>query len=420
MSRPLPESPMVVSYGAGVDSTAVLVGFYRRGIRPDMVIFSDTGGEKPETYAALDVMDRWLESIGFPKITRTHYNVVTARYYTLEGNCLQNDVLPSLAYGGHSCSLKWKIEAIDDHVWGVRGWQPALDALNEGRRVVRVIGYDDSAADRKRFAKMDRKAESEASKGNWTPWHNWYPLQAWGWTRKECVAAIKSEEKLAGLFVEEVGAKCPVKSACYFCPANKKDEIEALAVEHPDLALKAVVMEYRAETGKHGLRTLNGLGLGREEGCAKGTRNFSWRRHLLSKSLIPEDWKSVAEERGLLPRDWDDYAEECADRLRRLAEAQEAEGAAFAMLPDDLQEQIAGAKAAKLERIVETIDGPSERAWVQARAARVAIEVEKKAALSPDWRSRPKRKSDPAAARERRLARKRWRQACEAARASGL
>lgn len=49
--------PLVVSYGAGVDSTAMLVGFVRRGIHPDYILFADTGGEKPETLAFLPLVD---------------------------------------------------------------------------------------------------------------------------------------------------------------------------------------------------------------------------------------------------------------------------------------------------------------------------------------------------------------------------
>src|SRR5205823_7045341 len=47
--RPWPDCPLVVAYGLGVDSTALLVEFARRGIRPDLILFADTRGEKPET-----------------------------------------------------------------------------------------------------------------------------------------------------------------------------------------------------------------------------------------------------------------------------------------------------------------------------------------------------------------------------------
>jgi hypothetical protein len=41
--RPLPASPLVVSYGMGVDSTAVLVGLHQRGLRPERRPESFTG-----------------------------------------------------------------------------------------------------------------------------------------------------------------------------------------------------------------------------------------------------------------------------------------------------------------------------------------------------------------------------------------
>lgn len=41
---------IVVSYGGGTNSTALLVGMVNNKIIPDAIIFADTGGEKPETY----------------------------------------------------------------------------------------------------------------------------------------------------------------------------------------------------------------------------------------------------------------------------------------------------------------------------------------------------------------------------------
>ena len=45
---PHPDCPLVVAYGLGVDSTAMLIEFVRRGIRPDLILFADTGGEQPQ------------------------------------------------------------------------------------------------------------------------------------------------------------------------------------------------------------------------------------------------------------------------------------------------------------------------------------------------------------------------------------
>jgi hypothetical protein len=81
--------PLVVSYGMGVDSTAMLVGMHARGIRPDLILFADTGGEKPETYAYEAVMQRWLASVGFPPITTVKLGTINGKhgtYSTLEEN----------------------------------------------------------------------------------------------------------------------------------------------------------------------------------------------------------------------------------------------------------------------------------------------------------------------------------------------
>ena len=100
--RPHPDCPMVVAYGLGVDSTAMLVEFAKRSIRPDLILFADTGGEKPETYAYMPIIQRYLAGIGFPAVTTIRYEPKWAPYRTLEQQCLHTGTLPSLAYGGNS------------------------------------------------------------------------------------------------------------------------------------------------------------------------------------------------------------------------------------------------------------------------------------------------------------------------------
>jgi hypothetical protein len=93
---------LVVAYGLGVDSTAMLIEFAGRGIRPDLILFADTGGEKPEAYAYLPVIQRYLARVGFPPVVTVRYQPKRARYSTLEQQCLHTGTLPSLAYGGRS------------------------------------------------------------------------------------------------------------------------------------------------------------------------------------------------------------------------------------------------------------------------------------------------------------------------------
>ena len=108
---PLPKgAPVVVSYGLGVDSTAMLVLLHQRGIRPDAVLFAEVGNEKAETYAYLDVIGHWLAEVGFPALETVRYEVQKVKhnpYSTLAGNCLANRTLPSIAfYYRKGCSLK--------------------------------------------------------------------------------------------------------------------------------------------------------------------------------------------------------------------------------------------------------------------------------------------------------------------------
>lgn len=245
--------PHVCAYGAGVDSTAMLVAMWRRGIRPDLILFADTGGELPDTYAYLGIMDAWLDSVGFPRIVVVEYEPMRASYNTLEGKCLKNQTLPSLAFGRHSCALVFKVAPQDKYV---ARWQPAVDAWASGMPVRKSIGYDDGCQDRRRRAKADKAVAKRIEAGDRSAalYDFSYPLQEWGIDRIECLNLI------AG-----AGLPLPKKSACFYCPAAKKSEIVWLRDTHPVLFQRALAIERGAKNGKHGLRTVAGLG-----------RSFAW------------------------------------------------------------------------------------------------------------------------------------------------
>lgn len=261
--------PFVVSYGMGVDSTAMLIALHERAIRPDLILFADTGGEKPETYAYQPVIDAWLVGVGFPPITTVRYRPVRAPYTTLEGKCLANETLPSLAYGGHSCSLVFKAEP---QLKYLKTWAPALAAWQAGLPVLRAIGYDCSPADRKRRVRADRHLEKTNNEGgryaNCYPLQDWtYPLQEWGLDRVGCLTLIA-----------RAGLPAPMKSACFYCPASKKSEVVWLRERHPDLYERALLVESRARAGRHGFGTVKGLG-----------RRFAWSELPEQLGESPED-----------------------------------------------------------------------------------------------------------------------------------
>jgi len=317
--------PHVVSLGVGWDSAALLVLFKREGIRPDLIVFADVGAEKPETYKSIRVLHQWCLANGFPGITIVRYEPQRSPYSTLTGNCLANDTLPGLAFGPSTCSIKWKHEPIDRYVLN---WEPAKRALAEGKRVIRTIGYDDSPADRKRFARWaKREAQREKDGKGETRWEFWYPLQSvFGLTRPDLGDILRKE--LGREFQAAIDKPILPKSACFFCPAAQRCEVEDLAREHPDLALQAAAIEFRAETGKHGLLKVNGLGLTRRK-ADKGehdtkSKNWSWHRHLVSEGLLPEHWKELAVRAGYLPADWGRYANKVTALREEIAEAEAA------------------------------------------------------------------------------------------------
>lgn len=232
--HPPGEAPVVVAFGAGVDSTAMLLEMVAQGRRIDLVLFADTGSEKPETYEYRDLIFRWLRLRGI-RCETVRYEPQRFKhwppYRTLDENCFTNGTLPSISFGRHSCSQKWKIEPQDRFV---EAWGPAISWWARGGKVTKCIGYDAGARDSKRYAHAE---------GNLDPRYNYeYPLREWGWDRANCEARILAE-----------GLPLPVKSACFMCGAAKPWEIRGL----PTFQLRRIVlMEARA---KPRLRNVEGL-----------------------------------------------------------------------------------------------------------------------------------------------------------------
>jgi hypothetical protein len=234
----LPDAPVIVCYGGGVDSTAMLVKLHQAGIRPDAITFADTGGEKPETYEMVKVMNTWCIDHGFPAITVCKYETTKAPYNDLAGNNLANETLPSLAFGMKSCSIKWKQQPQDYAIMGCKSgpnkcdphplW---LECQERGLKPVKLIGYDAGPADLRRSAKLKDQDKNFRYR---------YPLQDLGMNRQDCLETII-----------EAGLPVPIKSACWFCPASQKWELYWLAGTHPELFLEALRIEHTAMIGKH-------------------------------------------------------------------------------------------------------------------------------------------------------------------------
>lgn len=226
----------ILSMGGGVNSTAILIGMKQRGERPDAILFADVGridgtkGEKPGTTSHMQMMRVWCVENGFPEIITIRRN--TKLHASLYDECINNETLPSKAFGFGGCSSKWKREPMDK--W-VRHWPPAKEAFSRGEKVARLLGIHAGEVKRGRIPDTDKFCFQ-------------FPLREWGWGQEECEKAC----------LDELGY-IPVKSACFFCPSMRKPEIIQLGIEHPELLQEAIEMEQNAiETGN--LQTVKGLG----------------------------------------------------------------------------------------------------------------------------------------------------------------
>jgi len=228
------DPPVVVSYGGGTNSTALLIGLVAREERVSLILFSDTGGERPGTYDYIKLFSGWLQDRGYPPILTVFYTNRKGERVTLEERSLVTERLPSLAYGFKKCSMRFKRDPQNKYV---NNWEPARATWARGDQVVKYMGFDADETHRLATDRDDRK------------YRYLYPLVGWNWGREECVEQIES-----------AGLPQPGKSSCFFCPAMKPAEILKLKGCHPDLLARALEIENRA--APHCRGSIVGLGRG--------------------------------------------------------------------------------------------------------------------------------------------------------------
>lgn len=205
--NPPADMPWGVNFGGGVNSTALLLLAYERGLRPDWVLFSDTGSERPETYENVEKVAAWCKKVGFPFET-VRWIRKDGSFESVHDNCLRTNYLPSKAYGLAGCTFKWKIQPM-------QRWRKK----NGFAKTAIAIGYD--AGEKRRIQAAKKRACDETDLFPSERW--WYPLVAWGVDRIACLAAL-----------EKYGFPT-VKSSCFVCPNMKTDEWDDLKQSHPAL-----------------------------------------------------------------------------------------------------------------------------------------------------------------------------------------
>lgn len=198
-------SKYIISYGGGVNSTAMMTFLIENKYPIDAVVFSDTGGERPETYEYLKHAKKYLEKYNIPFV-----QVMNFRKQSLYDRSISRRVIPSTLW--RWCTRDFKIAPIYRYY------------RNLNAHVYQYVGIAYDEIHRIKDPKADYVT-------------NVFPLVDFGIDREQCIQIIKKAK-----------LPIPIKSGCYFCPFMGMEYWNDLYQKHPELYRKAVKME---ENSKH-------------------------------------------------------------------------------------------------------------------------------------------------------------------------
>lgn len=219
----VPEPLKMISYGGGVQSSAMIVLAIQGKIDAQHAVFANVGDDS-EHPASLEyvrnVMQPWAAGHGFPvhEVQRIKRD---GSVETLWGRIMRENsrsiAIPMRmnltgAPASRSCTADFKIAVISK-------WLKANGATKDNPAIVNIgISVDEiERAGRGKDALYERRA---------------YPLLDLGLNRGDCMNVISA----AGLPV-------PPKSSCFFCPFHRPQTWREMRRDEPDLFDKAVELE---------------------------------------------------------------------------------------------------------------------------------------------------------------------------------
>jgi len=191
----------ILSYGGGLNSTALLVQIHEQKKPLDLVIFADTGAEKDETLEIAKFYEKWCADRSIKFVT------VQSKLGSMYDYMLEKRIIPSLHW--RYCTDKWKATPI-------RKYTKKLWTTDH---FLKYIGID--------YDEFHRCRKSPTKDETWT-----YPLVENRITRQGCKD-----------FLKERGLPVPEKSGCWYCPFIDKDGFVKMLIEEPALYKKAMEFE---------------------------------------------------------------------------------------------------------------------------------------------------------------------------------
>lgn len=241
-------STVVMSYGMGVDSTAILLRWLTDPSSRDfdlqdlIVVTADTGGEFEQTISDVEEVvlpELRRHRVRFIQVGRSKRKTTangdgvavlqdstgpTRLYsaaYTLADEMLSAGTVPQIG-GTRMCSIHAKGNCLD----------PIIAAVTAGRRYRHVVGFESDEGAR---AVKDALFNTDRRTG-------WYPLRDWGWDRTRCSD-----------FIAEITGRRWSKSACGYCPFAMRTEAGRSSVvqrwrREPEKGAQALFLEHVARS----------------------------------------------------------------------------------------------------------------------------------------------------------------------------
>lgn len=183
-----------LSYGGGIDSTALLLYLLENGEPLDEVVYVVVD-DWPDSWDYIGLIDRWL--------WKNYGMEITYLIPHVEGttSILEYSIKRRIAplRQNRWCSDKFKVRTFDSYV------------LSRAKRPVVYIGIDAGEIHR---AKVKRRGRIRFR----------YPLIEAGITRDKAKKIIRNH-----------GLPVPPKSGCYFCPFQRRIQAMVLAKKYPQL-----------------------------------------------------------------------------------------------------------------------------------------------------------------------------------------
>lgn len=190
----------ILSYGAGLNSTALMVYLIENRYPIDGVIFADTGAETPETYNALKVAQKYLISHRLPLW-------YVSSKQSLYDTCKRRRVIPSQV---------WRWCTRDKKITPIHAFYRSLNT-----QIIQYLGIS--------FDERERAKESGCDSIK-----NFFPLIENKIDRQSCMDIV---------MLADFNFPAPKRSGCYFCPFNNISRWKEIYQNHPDLFLKAKLLE---------------------------------------------------------------------------------------------------------------------------------------------------------------------------------